>query len=170
MMVSIFTLEVSFSKSNPNNGECAYQGVRNVCFSGNSACFVFLLPPFWDSPFCLLQTNWLLILYFLKSMKTIFRDDRMNGNIFIKKDKLLDLWRPMSNLFDAVIMGVKKMSLKVTLWMQKRNVKHIPCSRLYVSQYIAYANNACHLRTLSRTYLVACYASCWKLTLPIWTK
>ena len=29
----------------------AYQGVRNVCFLENLACFVFFLPPFWDSPF-----------------------------------------------------------------------------------------------------------------------
>ena len=33
---------------------CAYQGVRNVCFSENLACFVFLKHPFWDSPFCLI--------------------------------------------------------------------------------------------------------------------
>ena len=30
---------------------CPYQGVRNVCFSENLACFVFLKHPFWDSPF-----------------------------------------------------------------------------------------------------------------------
>ena len=29
-----------------------YQGVKNVRFSENLACFAFLLPPFWDSPFC----------------------------------------------------------------------------------------------------------------------
>ena len=33
---------------------CAYQGVRNVRFSENLACFTFLLPPFWDSSFCLI--------------------------------------------------------------------------------------------------------------------
>ena len=33
---------------------CAYQRVRNVRFSENLACFAFLLPPFWDSPFCLI--------------------------------------------------------------------------------------------------------------------
>ena len=32
--------------------QCAYQGVRNVCFPENLACFVFLKHPFWDSPFC----------------------------------------------------------------------------------------------------------------------
>ena len=33
---------------------CAYQGVRNVSFLENLACFVFLKYPFWDSPFCLI--------------------------------------------------------------------------------------------------------------------
>ena len=33
---------------------CAYQGVRNVRFSENLACFVFLKHPFLDSPFCLI--------------------------------------------------------------------------------------------------------------------
>ena len=30
---------------------CAYQGVKNVRFLENLACFVFLKQPFWDSPF-----------------------------------------------------------------------------------------------------------------------
>ena len=33
---------------------CAYQGVRNVRFLENLACFVFLKQPFWDSPFRLI--------------------------------------------------------------------------------------------------------------------
>ena len=32
--------------------KCAYQGLRNVSFSENLVCFVFLKYPFWDSPFC----------------------------------------------------------------------------------------------------------------------
>ena len=36
---------------------CAYQGVRNVCFSKNLASFVFLKHPFWDSSFGLLPTS-----------------------------------------------------------------------------------------------------------------
>ena len=36
---------------------CAYQGVRNVCFSENLVCFVFLKHPFWDSPFCLITNE-----------------------------------------------------------------------------------------------------------------
>ena len=41
---------------------CAYKGVRNVRFSENLACFVFLLPPFWDSPFCLIANDLLCFL------------------------------------------------------------------------------------------------------------
>ena len=33
---------------------CAYQGVRNVRFSENLVCFVFLKHPSRDSPFCLI--------------------------------------------------------------------------------------------------------------------
>ena len=29
-----------------NTSACAYQGIRNVCFSENLACFVFLKHPF----------------------------------------------------------------------------------------------------------------------------
>ena len=32
-------------------------GVRNVRFSENLACFVFLKHPFWDSPFCLINDD-----------------------------------------------------------------------------------------------------------------
>ena len=34
---------------------CAYQGVRNVRFLENLACFIFLKHPFWDSP---IQESW----------------------------------------------------------------------------------------------------------------
>ena len=33
---------------------CPYQGVRNIHFSENLACFVFLKNPFWDLHFCLI--------------------------------------------------------------------------------------------------------------------
>ena len=36
---------------------CTYQGVRNICFSENLACFVFLKHPFWDSSFCLITDD-----------------------------------------------------------------------------------------------------------------
>ena len=41
---------------------CAYQGVRNVCFSEN-ACFVFLKYPFWDLPFCLITEEFQFFLF-----------------------------------------------------------------------------------------------------------
>ena len=34
---------------------CAYQRIRNTHFAENLPCFVFLLPPSWDSPFCLIN-------------------------------------------------------------------------------------------------------------------
>ena len=37
---------------------CAYQWVRNVRFSENLMCFVFLKHLFWDSPFALLPTKY----------------------------------------------------------------------------------------------------------------
>ena len=36
---------------------CAYQGGRNVRFSENLACFVFLKHSFWDSPVCLITDD-----------------------------------------------------------------------------------------------------------------
>ena len=36
---------------------CAYQGVRNVRFSENLVCFVFLKNPFWDLSFCLITDD-----------------------------------------------------------------------------------------------------------------
>ena len=36
---------------------CAYQGVRNVRFLETLACFAFLLPLFWDLPFCLITNK-----------------------------------------------------------------------------------------------------------------
>ena len=35
----------------------AYQGLRNVRFTENLTCFVFLKHPFWYSPFCLITDD-----------------------------------------------------------------------------------------------------------------
>ena len=57
---------VSRKQSSPNFPEnenfllfrtCAYQGVRNVRFSENLTCFVFLKHMFWNSPFCLITDD-----------------------------------------------------------------------------------------------------------------
>ena len=44
----------NFRKTNIPLHKCAYQEVRNVCFSEILTCFTFLKHPFWDSPFCLI--------------------------------------------------------------------------------------------------------------------
>ena len=51
-----------FGKTNISNPlirilTCAYQGIRNVRFTENMACFDFLLPPFGGSPFCLITAE-----------------------------------------------------------------------------------------------------------------
>ena len=66
---------VKFSEKKPfltpliRSRTCAYQGVRNVCFSENLAGSVFLKHPFWDSPFCLI-TNELVAQGLDQSKKT----------------------------------------------------------------------------------------------------
>ena len=40
---------------------CAYQWVKNVRFSENLASFVFLKHPFWDSPFCLITDEFMIL-------------------------------------------------------------------------------------------------------------
>ena len=52
---------------------CAYQGVKNFCFSENLAYFVFLKHPFWDSPFCLITDK---ITFFLRSTIIISWQDK----------------------------------------------------------------------------------------------
>ena len=65
---TIFVFKVSFVKKNLWKLTCwflcilivvicAYQGVRNVLFSENLACFVFLKHSFWDSPFYLITND-----------------------------------------------------------------------------------------------------------------
>ena len=55
---------------------CAYQGVRNVRFSGNLMCFVFLKDPFWDSHFCLItdvmNARYGKFLYLYRHCKSMF--------------------------------------------------------------------------------------------------
>ena len=41
----------------PDTHTCTYQGVRNVRFSENLVCFVFLEHLFWDLPFCLITDD-----------------------------------------------------------------------------------------------------------------
>ena len=45
-----------------------YQGVRNVCFPENLACFLFLKHPFWDSLFCLITADILELVFLIKGI------------------------------------------------------------------------------------------------------
>ena len=68
-----------------------YQRVRNVCFSKNLACLVFLKHPFWDSPFSFI-TNDLALPPEKKYESTLFP--------FLKKkvtSMQMDLWISKKN-------------------------------------------------------------------------
>ena len=53
----IFSEKTNISYPLIRKRTCEYQGVSNVCFSENLACFVFLKYPFWKSPFCLITNK-----------------------------------------------------------------------------------------------------------------
>ena len=52
---------------------CAYQGVRNVRFSENLSCFVFLKHQFWDWPFCFIIDEISSRLVLWKPRLTVFQ-------------------------------------------------------------------------------------------------
>ena len=69
---------------------CAYQGVRNVCFSENLTCFVFLKHPFWYSRFCLITDElWLKILAGMSS-----RTYNIIPPPFLSRSNLNGGWKP----------------------------------------------------------------------------
>ena len=76
---------VKFSEKNPNISypEIRRHGVRNVrFFSENLVCFAFLLPPFWDSPFCLITDEFSFHLYYIKWDEWKYLLCRWNWNWF----------------------------------------------------------------------------------------
>ena len=64
--------------------KCAYLGLRNVRFTEHLACFVFLLPPFWDFLFCLntddIKTFELIKLRFFRTSLPIHSTFMFNFN------------------------------------------------------------------------------------------
>ena len=60
---------------------CAYQRVRNVRFSQNLACFVFLKHPIIDSPFCHI-TDKIAVFYTAKVMSNLQRRMGKSGRPF----------------------------------------------------------------------------------------
>lgn len=53
-----FPAKANISYTLIRNRTCAYQGIRNNRLSKNLACFDFLLPPSWNSSFCLITDDW----------------------------------------------------------------------------------------------------------------
>ena len=89
----------------------AYQGVRNVGFSENLACFVFLKHPFWDfRPFALLSTIYLLSRIYLKRGSVLWPAQECNSS---EKDLLLKITSSLIR-FQGYLIGIWKiMSLMI---------------------------------------------------------
>ena len=64
--------------------KCAYQGVKNVRFSENLACFVFSKYPFWDSPFCLIADE-LILSWFWTCWTFMITNKFTNLTFFLNK-------------------------------------------------------------------------------------
>ena len=87
---------------------CAYQGARNIRFSENLACFIFLKHPFWDSAFCLITDE-------IQLRKTTVSHKQSNIRTFVcflifSIHSNISNW--MSNLFRRLVRILKKLSGK----------------------------------------------------------
>ena len=90
---------------------CAYQGVRNVCFSDNLACFVFLKHSFWDSPFCLITDNKATCFLYVTCQSNTNR--KKNYFRLMEKEKTKKLYGPFSRLVaNSIQSSVRKVALK----------------------------------------------------------
>ena len=79
------------------------QGVRNNSFSENFECFVFLLPLFWDSPFCLIADEYTIpspLCFFIITLVLLIKPRR---NLLAHSKRILislldpifqSLWKP----------------------------------------------------------------------------
>ena len=89
---------------------CAYQGVRNVHFLENLACFVFLKHPFWDSPFCLITDE---LWSGSKEMKANLKGSKFLESINVMKK---------SNAISRFLQNEKINQLKpLTMWKYARS-------------------------------------------------
>ena len=84
---------------------CASSGVRNVRFSENLTCFVFMKHPFWDSLFCLITDDFSVV--FIQKMSVwykIIANLRIYLNfviVFVRFHWYFNMifWRPVSIAF-----------------------------------------------------------------------
>ena len=88
---------------------CAYQGVKNVCFSENLACFVFLKHRFWDSSFC-----------FITDEVILSKTDSFANFMDRKQDFLMTSRLPISRSYDVLF--------NVGRWSNGKNSPYVSCS------------------------------------------
>ena len=64
-----------YMNGNIKNTRCAYHGVRNVRFSENLECFVFLKHLFLDSLFCLTTSDMMVTFLKKELSKSVFLEN-----------------------------------------------------------------------------------------------
>ena len=103
---------------------CAYQGVRNVHFSENLACLVFMKHPIWDSPFYLITDE-----FWKRSLVGILHKTCSvfpGKDIFIALKKLIKRTIPVTrNMWSLICENSGVFSaLKVQLFRQVKYTLH----------------------------------------------
>ena len=103
---------------------CMYQGVRNVCFSENLACFVVLKHPFWHSPFWFISVDIILSheCFFQKVVTTAFlktsaEQSRWTKIYWVKKWQ--NIWIPqllLSRMLSIIFRSVFCRIFQQVLW------------------------------------------------------
>ena len=68
---------------------CAYQEVKNVRFSENLACFVFLKHLFLDLPFCLITYEFITIMVTVSNSSSFKRNFQLKSKSLLRKSDTL---------------------------------------------------------------------------------
>ena len=103
-----------------------HQGVRNVCFSENLACFVFLKHLFSISPFSLITEEISEFLFINK--RNVSKEEQSSGKSRLHKRLLYDkqpFWNGCFVIFSVFIILISRWFLPKIHWI-KRIFKSLP--------------------------------------------
>ena len=106
----------NFSKNEPFLPPDTYtyvclSGVRNVRFSENLTCFVFLKHRFWDSPFCL-ATDVLLV----KSLRTNNKKRKLKKEKFEELDGIVSKMNEIMKSYKTGLIVKNSIRNEIVVW------------------------------------------------------
>ena len=103
---------------------CAYQGVKNVHFSENLACFLFLKHPFWDLPFCLIN----------------YEIDSQYPNIKLFEYSFLHYMHRLSFMYTRLLITAE---LQLASYLKETLVQVFSCEFCKISKNIFFTEHIC---------------------------